>query len=296
MECKHPVKMYIIRAGTRHSVDRRCNNCTACRITIKQEWTLRIILENYSHIESYFITLTYSEMHLPEHNSLNKKHLTAFFKKLRKLVPQKLRYYACGEYGKNGTRRPHYHAIIFGLKRTQENLVKQAWGKGGTEVGFFSPQRAAYVASYTTKKLRLKENCDINQQQEYSTMSRMPGIGKHYMENHLFPKLLQRMHKSSYSLKNTDYLDENKIHKNIRIGKTLYPMPAYIKNSLKKKIMEVFNLKPETDLQRLIRQDHYARTKLHTIPTEIQIMLGEEQEILANRKLKNHKARLDRAI
>jgi hypothetical protein len=81
-----------------------------------------------------------------------------------------IKYFMCGEYGPKGTRRPHYHAIIFGLTYEEakkffetksyklEDVEKNVWQKGHTEVGYsFTPEDCAYVAQYTMKKLKNKE-------------------------------------------------------------------------------------------------------------------------------------------
>lgn len=66
---------------------------------------------------SSFVTLTYDDIHLPKNNSLVKKHLQDFMKRLRRDLAKDertVRYLACGEYGKEKDR-PHYHIIFFGL-------------------------------------------------------------------------------------------------------------------------------------------------------------------------------------
>lgn len=121
------------------------------------------------HDESCFITLTYNDENLPEHNSLNYEHLQKFWKRLRK-QRGKLRYYACGEYG-DETLRPHYHAIIFGHAFTADRKIirrhptllwtsptlESAWGLGNVSVGALTFQTAQYTASYVTKKLNNKK-------------------------------------------------------------------------------------------------------------------------------------------
>jgi hypothetical protein len=51
---------------------------------------------------------------VPEDGSLNVAHFQKFMKRLRdRIKPLKIRFFHCGEYG-DKTRRPHYHALIFG--------------------------------------------------------------------------------------------------------------------------------------------------------------------------------------
>jgi len=115
----------------------------------------------------------------------------------------KIRYFHCGEYGET-TRRPHYHAILYGIdfpdkKRhsvtpTGETLyssetLANLWGKGHCLIGQVTFESAAYVARYCMKKVN-GEKADahytvtnlatgeiIQLQPEYATMSRRPGIG-----------------------------------------------------------------------------------------------------------------------
>ncbi|QCS36283.1 replication initiator protein [Capybara microvirus Cap1_SP_216] len=92
-----------------------CGNCMACRIARSREWSLRLLMELESHdFKGCFITLTYDDEHLPNDYGLHKEDLKNFWKRLRKDLDFKIKYYACGEYG-DTYGRPHYHAIIFGL-------------------------------------------------------------------------------------------------------------------------------------------------------------------------------------
>ena len=93
------------------------------RIARRQEWSMRVIHELAGYKDAVFLTLTYSDDHLPDNGSLVVADLQKFFKRLRKQYAKrntciKLRYYACGEYGdRHG--RPHYHAIVCGLSLRQ---------------------------------------------------------------------------------------------------------------------------------------------------------------------------------
>lgn len=114
-----------------------CGNCLNCRINYTSQWQLRCLYELNSWNGAMFVTLTYDNEHLPTNNSLVRKDLTDFFKRLRrdleytkfetlwngsyltnprtqKLYKPMIRYYACGEYG-DKRKRPHYHIILYGL-------------------------------------------------------------------------------------------------------------------------------------------------------------------------------------
>lgn len=102
-----------------------CGKCIGCRLDYSRTWADRMMLELESSKKGIFVTLTYNNNHVPftedEYTgefgvlSLDKRDVQLFFKRLRKRYPDKeIRYYLSGEYGTN-TKRPHYHAIIFGL-------------------------------------------------------------------------------------------------------------------------------------------------------------------------------------
>lgn len=162
-----------------------------------------------------FITLTYTDDHLPENRTLVKKHFQDFLKRLRKKYP-KIRYFHCGEYGET-YGRPHYHACLFNIDFRDKKLWKtvndfpyykseeldRIWGKGMTVIGTVTFESAAYVARYIVKKVTgknaLEHYNEINKETgeilseripEYTTMSRRPGIGKLWYEKYqkdIFP-------------------------------------------------------------------------------------------------------------
>jgi hypothetical protein len=177
-----------------------CGQCPGCLTNRKQLWTHRILLESKSHEENSFVTLTYMDDHLPLNSegtpTLNKRHLTNFIKKLRRRLPQKIRYYAVGEYGTNGSRgiNPHFHLCIFGMGQGGAQAVQDSWtvsekrrkkgtSLGHTLTGTLTPQSAAYVAGYVQKKTKYNKDMydDLNITPEYSTMSSRPGIGASFI-------------------------------------------------------------------------------------------------------------------
>lgn len=206
-----------------------CNNCIGCRIDRSREWANRMMLELEDHDSAYFLTLTYNEEHVPTSfypdpetgealpvMTLNPKDPTDWMKRLRKAFPDdKIRYFLCGEYGTK-THRPHYHAIVYGLHLNDlvpapgssdphymtSAALQRTWSvksKGSyAPLGFVlvAPvtwQSCAYVARYVTKKLYGKEAEfyeTFNLCPEFTHMSRRPGIGRRYYEEH--PDCVQR--------------------------------------------------------------------------------------------------------
>lgn len=102
-----------------------CGNCVGCRLERARQWAMRCVDEASLHVENSFITLTFSDKHLPANRSLDVSIFQKFMKRLRKEVePVKLRFFHCGEYGAK-TSRPHYHALIFGFGFPDKKFLKR---------------------------------------------------------------------------------------------------------------------------------------------------------------------------
>lgn len=121
------------------------------------------------------------------------------------------RFYACGEYGEI-TQRPHYHLILYNLPpEFYENShvftngvcapywtcspLEKLWPDGLSVYGDVSWECCAYVARYVMKKQKGKSRqAQIAAQaqffpdhpwiDEFTRMSRMPGLGRAYYDEH----------------------------------------------------------------------------------------------------------------
>lgn len=203
-------------------IDIPCGHCIGCQLKYSRDWANRCMLESLDHDESYFITLTYNDDNLPSSvyydkdtgeelisHSLVKDDFQKFMKRLRRYYERKgyenkLRFFACGEYGPQ-TGRPHYHVIVFGLHlddlkihTTSDNgnnyytseFVSKCWqNKGYCLVTECTWDTCAYVARYVTKKkVNMTSDKDIyddmNIAKEFVLMSRRPGIAKNYFDKH----------------------------------------------------------------------------------------------------------------
>lgn len=106
-------------------------------------------LENHE-LEGDFITLTFDDKKtcplLPM--ALSKRVLQLYFKRLRK-AGNRIRYFACGEYGEKH-RRAHYHAIVIRRREDPPNYQKH-WPWGNVYVGTVTSASARYVTGYLTK-------------------------------------------------------------------------------------------------------------------------------------------------
>lgn len=177
-----------------------CGRCLGCRLERSRQWALRCVHEAMLHDANSFITLTYAPEYLPPFGSLDPEALRNFWKRLRYyLGGDKVRYYACGEYGSR-LSRPHYHAICFGCGFPDKELFKvrrgvryyvspllqRAWPFGFSLIGEVTFESAAYVARYCLKKMtgdRVEEYYG-NRLPEFSTMSRKPGIAHDWIEKY----------------------------------------------------------------------------------------------------------------
>nr|QJB19312.1 MAG: replication initiator protein [Microvirus sp.] len=155
-----------------------CGKCLQCKMSRTREWASRIMHELPYWQNSVFLTLTYSDENLPDNGSLKKRDLQLFFKRLRKTIKTKIKYYACGEYGEKALR-PHYHAIIF----TDDKInTLPSWGLGHVHHGTVTLDSARYVAQYVNKKYygNLADTTYTNKKLESPFQVQSQGIGLRY--------------------------------------------------------------------------------------------------------------------
>lgn len=224
MPCYHPIdgwysktvnpsgkRSIVFKAeqGGAQKVTIACQRCIGCRLERSRQWAMRCMHEAQLHDENSFITLTYDDQHLPYGGTLIKKHFQDFMKRLRRhFGGRKIQYYHCGEYGER-TRRPHYHALLFGLdfrdklhfKTTARgdrvftsSTLSKLWGMGHCSIGAVTFESAAYTARYILKKQSgdqaeshyRKVMADtgevVNLLPEYVTMSLKPTVGRGWIE------------------------------------------------------------------------------------------------------------------
>lgn len=176
-----------------------CGQCLPCRINTRRVWQHRIMLEASQYADNTFLTVTYSDEHFPPDQSVSPRTTSLFLKRLRKATATSIRYFACGEYG-DLTFRPHYHIALFNYpncrrgstRHTRNNEpccdvcthTQNAWGLGGISHGSLTPQSAAYIAAYTTKKMTKDDDPRLEGRlPEFARMSRRPGIGYGFMHD-----------------------------------------------------------------------------------------------------------------
>lgn len=207
-----------------------CGQCIGCRLDYSRGWANRMMLELPYHETAYFLTLTYDDDHVPMDMYLSvdddgfdddgvvddgaiHKHLSLtlrpddlrdFIKRLRDNQAyhhaRKISYYAVGEYGSQ-TARPHYHAIIYGLRLDdlepfggangytyyRSPTIERLWTYGFSSVCNVSWETCAYCARYMLKKQK-GATADVYQRYslhpEFSRCSLKPAIGKRWYDDH----------------------------------------------------------------------------------------------------------------
>lgn len=200
-----------------------CGRCLPCRINRRRMWTARSVLESLTCSVSSFITLTYDEEHIPPRFTLVPGHVEEFRYKARyRWGP--FRYYFVGEYG-TASWRPHYHALLFGLAPSLEELT-EVWGKGRCHVGICTPDSAAYCAGYVTKKMTSHQDERlIGRHPEFARMSRKPGLGTAGLE---------AIKEWCYSSEGAKYIGKyHDVPGSIRFEGKIYPLGRYLLTKLR---------------------------------------------------------------
>lgn len=168
-----------------------CRKCFECVQSYSTNWAIRCSLEAATHKKNCFVTLTYDNEHLRD---ISVKEVQKFMKRLRKyLNGEKVRYFACGEYGEH-TGRPHYHIILFGvdfaesrqfLKRDKRGnpiyvspVLSSLWKFGFHSIGALTYDSAKYCAKYM-QKFNVKDG-----KKAFTLQSRKPAIGYNYAMEH----------------------------------------------------------------------------------------------------------------
>ena len=253
MPCESPI--IVIKKGQSHyleDVKVGCGKCPACKIRRVQDWVFRLRQEEKSSFSSYFVTLTYGPMYIPITKNgfmtLVKKDLQLYFKRLRKLEAQKvhvsskiainrkgkytklkkpkkefitlynqkIKYYACGEYG-GQTNRPHYHIILLNVINKQN--IEKAWTIdnkeiGITDIGTVTQASIAYTCKYIDKPKRIPMHKRDDRLKEFSIMSL--GIGSNYITD----QTIEYHHRQ---------IDNNYI---IQDGGQKHPLPKYYRDKI----------------------------------------------------------------
>jgi len=150
MICDTPY--YVLPKAATEKVPVPCGKCPPCKMRRVNSWVFRMLEQEKLYDHSHFVTLTYDTRYVPispnGFMTLQKRDFQLFMKRLRKLTPAKLKYYAVGEYGSTNNR-PHFHAIIFGVENLEH--IHDAWGLGRVDIGTVTGDSIAYTMKYIDK-------------------------------------------------------------------------------------------------------------------------------------------------
>lgn len=196
-----------------------CGHCIPCKVNNSRIWIHRMLLEMSCWYSTVFVTLTYATHKGIKKESLNREHLTLFLKKLRKRIPQKIRYFAVGEYGEKFLG-PHFHLIIFNLDESNQLEIQESWDYGFTTTEIANIARIRYIMTYMFKGWVWEEHPLLEgRTPEFSTMSRRPGIGKEGLR-----KIFQKMP--------LDEIPMDMVIREINYGSQKMPLGRYLTNIL----------------------------------------------------------------
>lgn len=146
-----------------------------------------------------FVTLTYNNENIPRssngYQTLKRKDLQDYFKRVRKRPHFKFKYYAVGEYGSK-TQRPHYHILMFvkdlgtrdikqGLSNREQfqNILTTCWSNkttkeaiGNIHIGKITEASTQYTLKYIDKPKKIKKHERDDRETERALMSKNLGI------------------------------------------------------------------------------------------------------------------------
>lgn len=317
MPCFRPLKGY--RAAARNPTGKRsivfnyreansvdphdqvslpCGQCTFCRLEHSRGWAIRATHEASLYPLNCFLTLTYSDEHLPKlggYPNLDYDAPVFFMKRLRDRYGEGIRSFGCAEYGEK-LSRPHYHICLFNFdfpdktlwKKTDENRLftspslQGLWPYGHSTIGDLTFESAAYVARYVTKKItgnRAQSHYEAIDQstgevfeklpERSISVSRMPGLGRPWYEkfydfvlNHDY--VISRGHK----VRPPKYYD--------RLSEKLFPERFALVKKRRQESGEMAN-------ENLIKQDHdaiLAYRRLHQLDDHQYVYKPKRIEIL----------------
>lgn len=162
MSCAYPIVVKVNGVSQRVP----CGRCMCCMVSRRMVLSK---LANYELQQCYkrglgssFLTLTYNPDSVPfasgtPYTTLEKSALQKFLKRFRRNseyygFSEKFKYLACGEYGSNGTCRPHYHIVMLGVTDVlAKTFSEKCWKNGFVQVGSLRSGGVDYITKYLTK-------------------------------------------------------------------------------------------------------------------------------------------------
>jgi hypothetical protein len=257
-----------------------CGKCPPCKKRRTSGWSFRLVKEGERSNSALFVTLTYDTEYVPitpnGYMTLDLKDLQKFFKRLRKLTNEKLKYYAVGEYGST-KKRPHYHIILF---NANPKHIERAWALNNHSIGTYhignvSSASIGYTLKYMSKKSQIPMHQNDDRKKEFSVMSK--GLGSNYLTN-----AMVSWHKNDL---------EKRMYITIEDGKKI-AMPRYYKDKMynddeKDKIAQyMVKISEELDIE--ISKQFTNFTQQEKVMSERHIQSFKKMEKVAELERKNN--------
>ena len=257
-----------------------CGKCPPCKKRRTSGWSFRLVKEGERSKSALFVTLTYDTEYVPittnGYMTLDLKDLQKFFKRLRKLSNEKLKYYAVGEYGST-KKRPHYHIILY---NANPEHINRAWALNNKSIGTYhignvSAASIGYTLKYMSKKSQIPIHTNDDRIKEFSVMSK--GLGSNYLTDNMI-----NWHKNNL---------EQRMYVPIEDGKKI-AMPRYYKDKMyneqeKDKISKyMVKISEEIDLQ--ISKEFSNFTEQERVMSERHIFAFKKMQKAAELERKNN--------
>ena len=196
-----------------------CGKCPECLRDRQNAWLFRLQQEQKISNSAAFITLTYAKapMSFNGHETLDPKHLTTFWKRLRKAnnSSKTIRYYAVGEYGTKFLR-PHYHAIVFNINQNilqHHEKLQNIWGHGHVDIAKSEGGSQRYTLGYIMQTRWEPSQDDDDRYPQFQRQSKNIGL------NYLTPQI-------------KNYYRSNKLPCITQSGGQVLKMPRYYKEKI----------------------------------------------------------------
>lgn len=230
----------------------------------RKSWAFRLSVEARYSLASYFITLTYDELHCD--GNVHKEDIQKFFKRYRKIYKGDFKYFLCAEYGER-TYRPHYHLHLFFKDAVQigdvYDDVSKAWKLDGKKIGNVDIGITESGSIwYTTKNHITKNDVPDGLNPCFNLMSKRPAIGSDYVEK------MKLWHKSDY----------NRVYATTDDGYKM-ALPRYYKDKLYNKlILQLHNAKMAKNITELVPMEDWLRANKRATTKDYFIYLSSVYE------------------